>query len=613
MENLLYKDPHLFEYFGGVLVLLLLFGVASFFEKTKTLKNILGAGLVIAPVAYFYLIIGAHLVNIPFTDDFVLLESVQKLRNAPSFLEGVKVLFSQVNQHRFAFERLVMLAMGYFMGTVNLKLLITLGNLFLLGIAYLLFLTFSQERVAWHFFLPVPFVLFNLTFYENAFWGIAAIQNTPLIFFAFLSAYGLGRNDRRGWWLGAVAAFVGTFVSGTGMLAWIIGAIILFFQKNYKSLIPWVLLAIGCLLFYFLFDYQFIQSEAAKPWEHPIFNGLLLAGFWGNALYLDVPHPMRQAFYPDLVASVWLGLAVGLVFLAWTLRYFISRKLRWSYWLVMGGLLFGLGTGAMFVLSRPMSQFFMYGGNILSRRYMIFGAALLAVAYVALVVLTKRLRYVQPLVLVAGLLGFVALNFQSYHTSIAQLRKQHDELSLDGYYWKNYTTFLTAGDNFGDRPYYNHPTRMKELVATVESGGLSGLYASDELPAAAVLAARTRDKSAVFEGAFDARATVRIDKDNLPAEYLTFYTKKETEPAPTNFLLVSEQHVLPLPALPTTNSWQDFLNTRKYYAPHYQYGFYRRKLPSGRFQVWMMSPAANDGRWGLHYTGKIIRLAKKEE
>ncbi len=612
-ESAFYENPHLFEYFGLVLLLLSLFGFSFIFPKTESVRKLLGLGLMLAPISYFYLIIDAHLVNIPFIDDYMLLETVHNFRQEKDFTEALKILFAQVNQHRFAFERLVMLTLVFLTGTINLKALITLGNLFLLGILYLFFQTFREERVSWYYFLPIPFLLFNLTYYENANWGIAAIQNTPLIFFALLSAYGLGREDRVGWWIGAVAAFIATFVSGTGMLTWVIGAIILFLQKKYNPLIFWSLLTIGCLIFYFLFDYHFIpNAEGVKPWEHPIFNGLLLLGFWGNALYLDIPHATQQAFYPDMVTCVFIGLFIGLVFLGWVGRFFLSQKLRRSYWFVLGALLFGLGTGAMFVLSRPISQFFMYGGSIFSRRYMIFGVVLMAVVYLALVILTRRLRYGQPVLLMAGLTGFVVLNFQGYFTSIVHLRQQHDELLLDGYYWKNYTTFLTDGKNFGDRPFWNHPTRMKELVEATEADGLSKLHASDQLPTPFQLRAQTQNKSLVYKGNFGVRANYRIAESNYPAEYLEFHAENEEIAHPAIFLLVSNSYVLPLPAPPAPYSWQEFLKHKTYYGPKLRYDLLRSKLPSGKFGVWIMSPSeVSNKNWDLRYTGKVIRLAQK--
>jgi hypothetical protein len=609
MNQFFINNPFLIEYFGAVLLLLFLFGITYLFKNASLLRAIAGVGLLLVPVAYFYLILNAHVVNVPYTDDWSLLETVQKLRQESDFIAAAKILFEQVNQHRFAFERLVMLAMVALTGTVNIKALILLGNLFLLAIAYLFFLACRQERVSWYYFIPVPYVLFNLVYYENAFWGIAAIQNTPLIFFAFLSAYGLGRRTTGGLVLGIAAALVATFVSGTGMVTWVIGAIILVFQQRYRPLAPWLGLAVGIITFYFLFDYHFIESASGKVWEHPIFNGLLLFGFWGNALYLDIPHPLYPAFYPDMVACIFLGIFLGLVFLVWVMRYYFKPRVQWSHWFVLGAFLFILGTGAMFVLSRPMSQFFMYGGNVFSRRYMLFGVVLLATAYVGLVILTKRAPVLHASVLVLGLLGFIALNFQSYHTSVVQLRKQHDELLLDAYYWKHYSTFLTAGVNFGDIPFWNHPTRMKELVKRVETSGISQFYASDSLPTPARIKALTRAKVPRYEGTFRAQADFRIGEDNLPAEYLTLSTEKVSTAQPSHFVLVNEKYVLPLPALPVPNSWTDFLKERAYYGTELQYGMFRSKLPDGQFQVWVMSSENTEEENGtLQYTCKRLHL-----
>ena len=614
MNAFLRNDPLLFDYFGVVLLFLFLFGISFFFKNTSWLRVLAGVGLLMIPIAYFYLLLNAHIVNVPYTDDWNLLETIYKFRKESDFVEACKILFEQVNQHRFAFERLVMLAMVALTGTVNIKTLILLGNLFLLGIAYLFFLVGKQERISWYYFIPVPYVLFNLVFFENAFWGIAAIQNTPLIFFAFLSAYGLGRRNTGGLVLGIGAALVATFVSGTGMIAWVIGGIILVWQKRYRPLYLWLALAVGVIMFYFLFDYHFIESAGGKIWQHPIFNGLLLFGFWGNALYLDIPHPLYPAFYPDMVACIFLGAFLVLVFLAWVLRYFISHKVQWSYWFLLGAFLFVLGTGAMFVLSRPMSQFFMYGGNVFSRRYMLFGVVLLATAYIGLVVLTRRVRYVHAGILVLGLVGFITLNFVSYFSSIVQLRKQHDELLLDAYNWKHYTTFLTTGGDFGAIPFWNHPTRMKELVKAVEDDGLSQFYASDLLPTPSQIKAMTQNKVVSYDGTFEAKADFRNGEDNLPAEYLTLSTVKQKQPAPSYFLLVSRQHAIPLPALPKPNSWPDFLKKRTYYSTEFYYGTYRSKLPDGQFQVWIMSPAnAGEGKWTLQYTNKRLGLPAKKD
>lgn len=608
MNNIFLNDPYLFEYFVVVLVLLLLFGAAVFL-KIEKFKNWLGIGLLIAPVIYFFLTLDALILNIPLTDDYNLLETIYKFKNESNFISAIKILFEQVNQHRFAFERIIMLIMVFFTGTVNIKFQIMLGNLFMLGILYLFFLTFKKERISWFYFIPVPYVLFNLVYYENAFWGIAALQNTPLIFFAFLSSYGVSRQDKNSWTLGALAALITTFVSGSGLLTWIVGAIILTLQKRYKLLAYWLVIAVGVFLFYFLFDYYFITAEGEKVWKHPIFNTIFLLGFWGNALYLDAPHPLVPIFYKDMVLCVFLGIGIGVLFFTWLLRIVIFKKSQWNNWFLLGAFMFVMGTGAMFVISRPINNFLMYGGSIFSRRYMIFGVVLLATAYLVLIIVTKNYRSVNRIAVGLGLISFISLNFFSYYSSITQIRKQYEDLALDAFYWENYSTFLTTGNHFGDVPFWNHPTRMKDLIIGLEASGLSKIHASNQFPEFRQVLLKTENKKEIYKGKLDVSVDYRHDGFNNLVKHLTFQTEKDSGLLPSYFILSSKDHTIILPALPIANSLMSFLTTRTYYDKVFQYPLFRTKLPAGKYDIWIMSVKNTAaGKWESRNTRKKVFL-----
>lgn len=603
MDNSLLQNPRLFEYFVLVLVLVLLFGLTFLSKSLQKFRNFLGISLIIVPVGYFYIILNAHVLNIPYEDDYNLLETIYNLKHGSGFINTAKVLFEQVNQHRFAFERIVMLIMVLFTGTVNIKLQIMLGNLFMLGILYLFFLAFKKEKVSWHYFIPVPYILFNLVYFENAIWGIAAIQNTPLLFFAMLTAYFIGKPDKRSWIFAVLAAIVTMFISGSGMLTWIIGGVILLFQKRFKLLAQWIGIAVVLILFYFLFDYQFISTGHGKVWEHPVFNLIFIFGFWGNALYLDIPHPLTPVFYKDMVLCVILGMGILTVFLAWVLRIFVSKDIPWTTWFLLGAFMFLMGTGAMFIVSRPSTNFLMYGGNIFSRRYMIFGVVLLAIAYVGLVFLVKNYKNISLSIFGLSLIGCLALNFVSYFYSIRSIREQHEKLSLDGYYWKNYNTLLSVGFNYGDKPFWNHPTKMNNLIKNLEKDGLLHLYESDKLPPANRLIRET-EKAGEYASKPKIQLGLKNNDDNVPIRYITFETKNGVYPKPDYFVLVSDQYVNLLPAIPVPNSLSDFLKKRTYYDDKYSYSFYKRKVPKGKFDIWLL--LGENGKWESHYTREKI-------
>ena len=603
--KLFLENPHLFEYYSVVVALLVLFGATFFIEKIKPWKPWLGIALIGFPVVYFFILLDAHLVNIPYTDDFNLLETVQKLRNSGSILEMLKALFEQVNQHRFGFERIVMLIMFVLTGSVNIKMQIIIGDLFMLGIGYLLYLSLKKERISWYWFIPVPYILFNLVYFENAYWGIAALQNTPLIFFAMLTAYGLAREDEKGFRIAVIAALLTTFTSGSGLLAWIVGMIILAFQKRFKSLLWWIAGSAAILLFYFFFDYQFISSPGEKVWNHPIFNAIFVMAFWGNALYLDVRHPLVPVFHQDIIACVFLGAGIALVFAIWAIRILLARKPTFSDWLLLGAMMFVMGTGAMFVISRPINSYVMYGGTVFSRRYMIFGVVLVAVCYVCVVVVLRNFKRWNNVVAIAATLFFVGLNFVSYFTSIVSIRRLHDELVIDSYYWKNYKTFLTVGDLFSDIPFWNHPTRMRDLIIGLESDGITDFYQYYDMPAQEELIRKT-NIGKPFAGTFDAQFQYRNGVNNLPVKYFQFFITPEKAPKETFYVVLeSARHNIVLPAVPQPNSISDFLQKASYYSSNYQYSLYKPKLPEGKYRAWIMS--RNESRkWESVHTGKQV-------
>lgn len=609
--RILVNNPYLFQYFSLVVLLLVLFGI-SFYKGQVALRNWSGIALIVTPVVYFYLILEAYTSNIPYTDDFNLLETIHHFHVANGFVGKIEVLFEQVNQHRFAFERTVMLIMYFFTGTVNIKTQILLGNLALLGIFYLLFLTFKKEQISWYYFIPVPYVLFNLVYFENAVWGIAAIQNTPLIFFAFLSAYGMGKNDQKGWYLGVAAALLTTFTSGSGILTWIIGTLILVLQKRFKLLFVWLAIALAIVLFYFLFDYQVIPSHTGSIWPHPIFNLIFVFAFWGNALYLDVIHPIANSFYADMIWCVLLGVGILLIFSIWVIRLVMARTTFWSDWFLWGAMMFAMGTGAMFVISRPINTYVMYGGNIFSRRYMIFGVALLATVYVCVVILVKNFKNVKNIIAGLGLLCFLALNFVSYYLSVTSIRKFHEDLAIDSFYWKNHKTFLTTGDNFGDIPFWNHPTRMSNMIDTLNANGLLDFDQFKQLPEHKRIITETGDKSTRYNGRFDLKINYLNDLNNVPSKFLRFEATHNGAAEPVYFVLASADRTILLPALPVPNSVGDLIQKQTYYSSNYQYSLYRTKLPAGLFEVWMMEkdPAA-PGKWKSYFTGKSISLLDK--
>lgn len=216
------------------------------------------------PAAYYFQVIYQYALNIPHWDDYdAILKFVIDFTKTESIIEKIRLLFAQHNEHRIALVRISSLLMFYINGTINFKGIILLGNLFLLLITGVLFLSFQKESSKdLYYFIPVSFFIFQLLNFENSVWAMATLQNFGVLTMALLSAYFLSKRSAKHFIFACVFAVAATFSSGNGMLIFMAGLLSLFLQgRTSKERIIWTLLAILSIGLYF-YSYT-------KPAHHP--------------------------------------------------------------------------------------------------------------------------------------------------------------------------------------------------------------------------------------------------------------------------------------------------------------------------------------------------------
>ncbi|GAB3167713.1 hypothetical protein [Telluribacter humicola] len=608
---MLSPDTYLFPYFLVTLFLLLLFGIATFRNPDSSLRTFSGYGLLALPILYFFYIIYSHTVNIPFTDDYELLKSFYRLMHAPEPMERVKSWFEQVNQHRFAFERVVMLSIYQVMGSEDIKAQIIVGDLFLLGILYLLYRLWKAEGLSFAAFLPVPFLVFNLIYHENAIWGIAAIQNTALIFFAMLAAYALSFNSTRSYYGALVCTIVITFVSGSGIAVWLIGLIIMGLQKRYRQMIIWVVVAGLVGLFYFLFDYVYLEGDNSALFNNLFYNLIYGLSFMGGTFYMDRPHPMPSAYYLDVLVSVLAGAVLVAIFIWFSLRIILQKSttVRWTYWFLLGSMLFLLATGAMLVLSRPVSINIIWGGEIFARRYMIFGMIFMACCYLAVVMLLRNNATVSRLFVGVSLVLAVGINLASYYISLQHVRIYREDLLIDTYYWPTHRMLLTTGEDYGQKFFWNHPTMMTNLVQNLDQSGLYQYPAHPLTPLTTTLASVPVRNNPADKGIMNIKSEKKPGWERVIKNRVTLTYKLPDEPAEElkYVALRSDKHLFLLPAVPEPRPFLDFLRTGNYYSSEYTYSFWGTKFLKGTYEIWLLY-VDGSGKWSRTPTEQTLNL-----
>lgn len=431
------------------------------------LKRSLAFILIILPIAYFFRFLFTNISDIPFSDDYNLLDSFIRMITATTWEGRIQALFEQVNQHRFAFERIAMYILYLISGTFSVKAHVLTGNLALIGIVALLYQYFKKSNLSLYYFIPVPLLIFSLLFYENAIWSIAALQNTPIIFFAMLTAYLLGHSKYFG---ALITAIITTFISGNGVAIWIVGIIILFFREKYYRLFSWLIIAGIVLSFYFLYDYTYYKSEGTSILSFPLKNFVLANAFWGNIFYGDFSHLDTRTLYPDILATVLTGLILFVLTLLLLFKTVVYNQYNRqpANWMIIGTMMFLLATGSMLTISRPTEWNILHGGDIFSRRYMIFGTAFFACGYLVIIEFVKNNKLLSNFIFAGtGLLACV-MHLGSYYFFGPKVIATQEELTLDSYYLNNHKTLLSVGETYGEKPFWNHPTTFLNLLETAD-------------------------------------------------------------------------------------------------------------------------------------------------
>ncbi|MCK8490345.1 hypothetical protein M0L20_00700 [Spirosoma sp. RP8] len=393
-----------------------------------------GIGMAV-PLILFALVWSYYAVNVPKWDDHALRAFLYNFDQETTLSGKIYQLFRQHNEHRIVYDRFVALLDYQLFGKLNFRHLMAIGNLSLVGLLLVFATVCRREGRSVTLVIPIALFLFNLSHWENMFWGMAALQNFSVVLWVILTFFLLIYANRLG--LAIASATLATLTSGNGLLVWPIGLVLLALLPNeglpfrpgnstrskaFLPLVSWLLSAVVVLGLYFA-DYE-------KPAGNPPLRGTvgdLLKGWLAFTGAAAEALPLKSS----LRASILLGGAMTLVtigLVGWQIvrnRQAISRTIQQRlrahsgtstqsippltlfFW---GCALFLLGTAAVVAWTRTG-----FGLDlIITSRYKIYSLTLLSVLYllVALVV-GKRIR---PVVVAGGLAGSFVFAWCAYLT-----------------------------------------------------------------------------------------------------------------------------------------------------------------------------------------------------
>lgn len=243
------------------------------------------------------------------------------------------------------------------------------------------------------------------------------------------------------------------FTSGNGLSIWFVGLSLLLLQSRWRHLSIWIVTGISLLTFYFLYDYQLISSDKSNLLKYLFLNIQYVLAFWGNIFFQNIPHPHSTHLYWDIILCIFTGILLSAIIAitCWKIVKIHFHNVSYSYWVLLGGMAFLAFTGLMLVVSRPLEIKIMNGGDVLSRRYMIFGATFICLGYLGYLNLVKENKRLLKIGVYCFIPIGLCLNISSYYTSLSDFYQQQQELLLDEYYWKNHKMLLSFGEKYGDK------------------------------------------------------------------------------------------------------------------------------------------------------------------
>jgi hypothetical protein len=349
--------------------------------KSFLSKNTLWGFLIFLPVALYFYFLSEYAINIPKWDDHALKAFIVEFENANGLIPKLQTFFKQHNEHRIAFDRFFTLIVFWIHGSIEYRWLMWIGNFTLLGVLFIFYKIFQKQKLSLAFFVPIPFILFQLQLWENTFWGMAAMQNFGIIFFITALIYLVGSEKRSNFYLALLVAFLATYTSGNGVTIFPVCIALLIFQRRFKDVFVFGLIS-AILVFLYFYQYKFPENNPTLDGIGIKKIGIGFLMFLGSVFDLIPNASQNQKMIILGGALLLLTGSIIAIYLIFNSNLFKKqRNLNHTELFTLGSLMFLIGTAIVVTFTRIS-----YGEvGLLTSRYKIYSILLLITIYIAFI------------------------------------------------------------------------------------------------------------------------------------------------------------------------------------------------------------------------------------
>ena len=419
-------------------------------------RNIILIVLVLFPAAIHFLLLNKFLVNFPsWGDDIIYLDLIEKFDKIswPQRLNNIFDFHSYI--HRIAFSRTLLLLYFKIIGTVNFKVIIMFANLQCMAILWVIFKYFRREQLSIWYLVGVSILLFSVNGNLDNYGLIGVLQHLSSILCMVLISYGLIYKPNHIWPL--IMTLLYPFVSTEGLvfILWVL--CYLYFNK---SKFRGTFTILSSLIFVFYFhnyegDHSNISNADYFEKIYLLIKGILV--YLGSSLKHNV-------------SVAWI---IGLFILAYFARFLwqtISKKTAskpteklFPIFLFVQILM----TGVLITIGRVSN-----GGEaalqiLLADRFYTYGAFLLVILYIMLVVELKNKAFMKPIYGLIPAVLFGILSFLNAQTRLFDLKNRVQLDASNAFLFKKSANYiLTSRDSYllSNAGLYHFPAEINDLT-----------------------------------------------------------------------------------------------------------------------------------------------------
>ncbi len=398
--------------------------------KSILSKNTLWAFLIFLPVALYFYFLSEYAINIPKWDDHALKAFILEFENAQGLIPKLQTFFKQHNEHRIAFDRFFTLIVFWIHGSIDYRWLMWIGNFTLLGILFIFFKIFQKQKISIAYFVPIPFLLFQLQLWENTFWGMAAMQNFGVVFFILTLIYLISSEKRSNFYIALFVAFLATYTSGNGITVFPICLVLLILQRRFKDVFIFSSISI-ILIFLYFYQYKFPENNPSMDGIgiQKIATGFLM--FMGSVFDLIPNASQNQKITIGLGFILFVTGSIVAIYLIFNSKLFKKqRNLNHTELFILGTIMFLIGTAIVVTYTRIS-----YGeASLLTSRYKIYSILLLITIYLAFI---SKINLVNDKWLAFSLIFMsICFNLVANFTHFKEVINFRNQLISFGINWK---------------------------------------------------------------------------------------------------------------------------------------------------------------------------------